>query len=242
MLRIDPDGVRPVIVTIHQPEHLPYFGFLDKVNKSDLFVILDDVHFKKNNFQNRNQILTANGPKWLSIPVEMKNLEDKNINARDVKGEWKQEYRNKIVEAYRKHPHFDENIVWIDEMLALDSPKLIDYNMFAIRKIFGLTGIDTKLLFSSELQIHTVKTQRLFDICTALGATDYLAGQGAIDYLDTEIFKGINILRHAFSHPRYSQLNSDTFVPYMSSLDFLMNSGHEAVRQMLKRSKEASLS
>ena len=70
-----------MIVTIHQPEHLPYFGFLDKVNKSDIFVILDDVDFNKNNFQNRNQILTQNGAKWLSIPVEMSGVKDKYINA-----------------------------------------------------------------------------------------------------------------------------------------------------------------
>lgn len=228
-----------MIVTIHQPEHLPYFGFLDKVNKSDLFVILDDVQFKKNNFQNRNQILTANGPKWLSIPVEMKHLEDKNINARHTKGTWKEEYRNKIVEAYRNHPYFDENIAWVDEMLALESDLLIDYNMFAIRTIFEKCGIDTKIIFSSELEIHTVKTQRLFDICTALDATDYLAGQGAIDYLDTEIFKGINILRHSFEHPRYSQLNSEQFVPYMSSLDFLMNVGNEGLKKMLDDCKTA---
>ena len=237
MFRADPHGVRPVIVTIHQPEHLPYFGFLDKVNKSDIFVILDDVQFKKNSFQNRNQILTPNGPKWLSIPVEMKNLENKDINAREVKGEWKQEYRNKIVEAYRKHPFFDENIVWIDELLALESDLLIDYNMFAIRKIFELAGINTKIIFSSELGIHTFKTQRLFDICLRLNATGYLAGQGAIDYLDTDVFKGINVLRHTFVHPEYPQDNSETFVPYMSSLDFLMNVGTTGLRKMLEVSR-----
>lgn len=228
-----------MIVTIHQPEHMPYYGFLDKVNKSDLFVILDDVQFKKNNFQNRNQILTAAGPKWLSIPVEMKNLEDKNISARKVTGEWKTEYRNKIVEAYRKHPYFEENIAWIDAMLALQSDLLIDYNMFAIEKIFELTGIDTKIVFSSALDIHTLKTQRLFDICNRLGATDYLAGQGAIDYLDTEVFRGINVLKHTFEHPVYPQCNAEHFVPYMSSLDFLMNVGSSRLKEMLVHTKQA---
>ncbi len=228
-----------MIVTIHQPEHLPYFGFLDKVNKSDIFVILDDVQFKKNNFQNRNQILTPSGPKWLGIPVEMKGLEDKNINVRRTNGEWKTEYRNKIVEAYRNHPYFEEQMEWVDAMLGLESDLLMEYNMFAIREIFRRCGIDTEIVFASEMQIETVKTQRLFDICTRLGATGYLAGQGAIDYLDTEVFKGIDVLRHSFAHPVYPQMNADTFVPYMSSLDFLMNVGADTLKGMLEETKRA---
>ena len=40
-------------VTIHQPEHFPYMGFFQKIESADLFVILDDVQYTKNNFQNR---------------------------------------------------------------------------------------------------------------------------------------------------------------------------------------------
>ncbi len=222
-----------MIVTIHQPEHLPYLGLLDKINKSDIFVVLDDVYFKKNNFQNRNQILTKNGSKWLSIPVEMKNIQDKNINMRKVKNNWKDDYRNKIVDSYKTHPFFNENILWIDEMLSINSEKLIDYNMYIIKRIFDLIGINTKIVFSSELEVSTVKTQRLYDICKKLNATDYLAGQGAIDYLDIEIFNDINILKHDFVHPEYSQLNSDTFIPYLSSLDTLMNVGNRRLKEMM---------
>ena len=41
-------------ITIHQPEHFPYLGFFQKMQEADLFVILDDVQFTKENFQNRN--------------------------------------------------------------------------------------------------------------------------------------------------------------------------------------------
>lgn len=228
-----------MIITIHQPEHLPYFGFLDKVNKSDIFVILDDVDFKKNNFQNRNQILTSSGAKWVGITIETKGLDNKFINARKVKGNWKESYNNKIVEAYRKYPFYDEGIAIIDKMLKVDSSLLMEFNIFYMKELFRLLEIKTNLIFSSELNITTTKTQRLSDICEKLNGTSYLAGQGAIDYLDEDIFKNnIKILKHNFIHPKYEQLNSEEFVPYMSSLDIIMSVGIDGLKRMLNESKK----
>ena len=220
-------------ITIHQPEHFPYYGFLDKVNKADVFVILDDVQFKKNNYQNRNQILTSNGSKWLGIPVEMKNVKIKDINKRKVQLNWKSDYINKIMQTYKKHPYFDENMLWINEILSSDSDKLIDYNMKIIEKTFELININTRVIYSSDLQINTSKTQRLYDICKKINATDYLAGQGSIDYLDRSVFSDVNIIKHEFVHPLYNQYNADKFVAYMSSLDFLMNIGKDRLRELL---------
>ena len=47
-------------ITIHQPEHFPYIGFFQKMESADLFVILDDVQYTKNNFQNRNKFKNKN--------------------------------------------------------------------------------------------------------------------------------------------------------------------------------------
>lgn len=229
-----------MIVTIHQPEHLPYFGFLDKVNKSDVFVVLDDVDFKKNNFQNRNQILTPNGAKWLSIPVEMSGVDDKYINARKIKGDWKQSYINQIIEAYKKYDFFNQGFQLIEEMLNIESNLLVEYNLKYTKKLFELLDIDTELVYSSNLNIQTTKTQRLYDICKSLGGTKYLAGQGAIDYLDEIVFKDdMKLLKHTFVHPRYEQRNSSEFVPYMSSLDFIMSIGIDNLKEMLYESKKS---
>ena len=59
-----------MIVTIHQPEHLPWLGYFNKMAKAELYVILDSVQFEKNYFQNRNKILSPNGPQWIGIPVK----------------------------------------------------------------------------------------------------------------------------------------------------------------------------
>src|SRR4051812_35711692 len=55
-------------VAIHQPHYFPWTRYLHKVLSSDIFVYLDTVQFDKR-FQNRNQIKTANGVRWLTMPV-----------------------------------------------------------------------------------------------------------------------------------------------------------------------------
>ena len=64
-----------MIVSIHQPNYLPWLGFFDKIKRSDLFVIFDDVQFPrgKKHFGHRNQIKTPNGAKWLSVPIKNKS-------------------------------------------------------------------------------------------------------------------------------------------------------------------------
>ena len=61
-----------MIVGIHQPEYLPWLGFFDKISQSDIFVMLDNVQYEKNYFQNRNRIRIQSGWAWLTVPVMTK--------------------------------------------------------------------------------------------------------------------------------------------------------------------------
>ena len=61
-----------MIVTIHQPQYLPWLGYFDKINRADIIVLLDNVQYKKNEWQNRNHIKTANGWQWVTVPVKYK--------------------------------------------------------------------------------------------------------------------------------------------------------------------------
>ena len=58
-----------MIVAIHQPQYLPWLGYFDKMLKADVFCYLDNVQYKKNEWQNRNRIKTAMGWQWLTVPV-----------------------------------------------------------------------------------------------------------------------------------------------------------------------------
>ena len=59
-----------MIVTIHQPNYLPYLGFFDKMEKADIFVIHDDSQFSRQDFHHRNRIRIRSGGTWLTVPVQ----------------------------------------------------------------------------------------------------------------------------------------------------------------------------
>jgi hypothetical protein len=54
-----------MIVTIHQPEHFPYMGFFQKMQKADMFVVLDNFQ------QNFSKIYESD----LLIDINMKSIE-----------------------------------------------------------------------------------------------------------------------------------------------------------------------
>ena len=61
------------MIFISQPTFLPWIGYFDLIDQSDLFVILDDAKFEKQSWQQRNQFKTQNGFELFSIPVLSNN-------------------------------------------------------------------------------------------------------------------------------------------------------------------------
>lgn len=165
-------------IAIHQPEHFPYMGFFCKMKEADVFVILDDVQYKKNNWQNRNKFLNKNKvEEYFGVQVEKdatkKLIKDVNI----VKGPWENKNIKKIKQNFN-----------IDLTEIYNCKKLIDINMKSI--IWGREklNITTPLVYSSNFEIKSKGSQRLVDICQELKATEYISGEGGKDYLDEKIF------------------------------------------------------
>ena len=46
-----------MIVSINQPAYMPWLGYFDRIDASDLYVVLDHVQFEKNSFVNRGASL-----------------------------------------------------------------------------------------------------------------------------------------------------------------------------------------
>ena len=58
-----------MIAAIHQPQYMPWLGYMNKIANADVFVFLDTVQFKKNEWQNRNRIKGPKGWQWITVPV-----------------------------------------------------------------------------------------------------------------------------------------------------------------------------
>lgn len=70
-------------ISIHQANFIPYLPFFYKMAKSDLFIILKDVQFEKNNYQNRYYLNTQE--KWVTKSVRSGTSTIKNKQYSDGK-------------------------------------------------------------------------------------------------------------------------------------------------------------
>src|SRR5207253_7130508 len=113
-------------VAIHQPQFLPWLGYLDKIDQADLFVVLENVQFKKNEWQNRNRIRTAQGWQWMTVPVLHDFGQKINETKINNKVSWRQDHLRAVELNYRKAPHFDRYFPHFENVLAQEWEKLAD--------------------------------------------------------------------------------------------------------------------
>jgi hypothetical protein len=222
-----------VIVTIHQPEHLPWLGFFNKIDQADLLVLLDVVQYRKGYFQNRNRILGPRGPLSLVVPVLLKGHMERTLRDMEIHNgrDWRRKHWKTIQHAYGRHPHFPRYESPLADLYRAQWSLLVELNAAIIRTFIGFLGIDTKIVWASELGVQGSRSELLVSICRATGASTYLSGPTGRDYLDESSFQdqGIEVRYHAFDHPRYRQLASPAFVPNLSTLDLLCNCGPESM-------------
>jgi len=169
-------------IAIHQPEHFPYEGFFQKMDEADYFVILDNVKYRKNYFQNRNRLLNTNGQEeWFGVSVPKKstslNICDVVTLDNSVNG-----WRSSVLKKIKYNLSLD-----MSEIYKFN--KLIDINMSSIEWCKKKLGIDTQIISASSLGVVGQKSELLLDICLAMGAKSYISGPSGIDYLDMNIFK-----------------------------------------------------
>lgn len=220
-----------MIVAVHQPQYLPWLGYFDKIDRADLFVLLDNVQFKKNEWQNRNRIKAAGGPQWLTVPVTYKfpqRINEVGINNRE---RWQHQQRQAILSNYRKAPCWDYVAPLLEEIFTPGWEYLAPLNIFVVKRLAEILGIATPLYVASELPAFPEHPdERLIAIAEHFGADTYLAGGGGRDYMDIDRYerKGIKVLFQEYRHPVYEQ-KFGAFEPLMSVLDLLFNHGPESL-------------
>jgi len=171
-------------VTIHQPLHFPYLGFFQKMKAADLFVVLDDAKFSKNEFYNRNKFRNKAGQdEWFTVPVE-KKANSKLIN--EVRVSKDPRWRKKLIRQMKMNFGYDFTSLYRTDQLC-------QINIQSIQFLRSMLGVKTPMTFASEMHLKTKKTQRLVDICEEVGATHYISGPHGENYLDEPLFGDIAV-------------------------------------------------
>jgi hypothetical protein len=216
-------------IAISQSNYIPWKGYFDLINSVDEFVLYDDMQFTRRDWRNRNQIKTAAGVQWLTIPVEVKGKFHQRINETVVSDPaWPRQHWRTLELNYARAAYFAEYRAHFEQLyLGCATASLSEINHRFLSAILNLLGSRTPLRWSSEDRLEGERSERLLNICRQAGASVYYSGPAARDYLDTALFAaaGVEVVWMDYSgYPPYRQLHGD-FQHGVSILDLLFNEG-----------------
>lgn len=221
-----------MLCAIHQPQFLPWLGYFDKIDQVDVFVLLDTVQYKKNEWQNRNRIKTVNGPQWLTVPVLYRYpqlIREVEINNKE---RWQHKHWQTLITNYSRAPYWDFLLPFFREILDQTWEKIAPLNITVVRRLCELMGIKTPIYVASELgNFPEDPDERLIAITHYVGADTYLAGSGGHNYMNLSAYEsaGIKVIFQEFHHPVYRQLFSQEFISHLSVIDLIYNHGPESL-------------
>jgi hypothetical protein len=221
-----------MVISVHQPQYIPWLGYFDKIAKSDGFVFLNEVQYKDREFQNRNKIRTKDSWIWLTVPVISKGLGRQKISEVRIDNSvaWQRKHSQSLKTCYGKAVFFERYFPFFENIYNSNFESLAQLNTEIIKYILGELGLARKFYQDTDLDIQTQKTDRILEICQKLKADTYLSGSGGRQYLEEDKFKvsGVKLGYQEFAHPVYNQQvssQSKSFLPYMSVIDLLFNEG-----------------
>jgi hypothetical protein len=176
-----------VIVSIHQPNLMPYSGLADKIARSDIFVVMSQAQYNRSNYQNRFN----HGDRWYTLSVNQSLEPLINKKYANHEQDW--------ARIRRQLPEFSRELAEFDACIGVS---LVDTNVRILRRMCELLGIKTKIVM--DYPSNLTSSARLADLCERYGATTYLSGPSGPAYLSEAPFaaRGINIVYQEQVQPR----------------------------------------
>ena len=218
-------------VAILQSSYIPWKGYFDIIHSVDKFVWYDDAQYTKNDWRNRNRIITANGVQWMTVPCSGRGgLLINQVKLKDFR--WQQKHWKTLSNAYSKAPFFSHYREFFEELyLGHRWEMLYQMNRAFVEKISQeILGIKTIFSDSTDYDAQGRKQDKLLDIIEKSGANTYISGPAAKNYIDEDEFYRHNISLEWMDYsgyPEYSQIYGE-FTHTVTILDLLFNVGDEA--------------
>ena len=178
-----------MIVSIHQPNFLPWIGYFYKIWASDIFILHDNVEYTKHSFTKRvfiRKYPAESERDYLIVPLKRHSdfalISDLKIcHERD----WQQKQINKLYYVYHKAPFFNDYFSTIKQTIlsSYDETHLAVFNKNLMLDILGLLDIDRKVVLSSQLPIRGFQADEYNAELVAYFDGDlYISGTGAKKY------------------------------------------------------------
>jgi len=127
----------------------PGLAILTRFAGRIFFVLLDNVQFKKNEWQNRNKIKTAQGWQWLTVPVKYKFPQLINEVTINNTVRWQHKQRQAILSNYKKAPCYHYLDGFFDEIFSHAWQSISQLNIRVVIRLAKILGIDTPIFVAS---------------------------------------------------------------------------------------------
>lgn len=222
-----------MITVINQPTFLAWMGYYASLDCCDIYMIYDDVQFEHQSWQHRNRIRNQNGWMWLTVPIIRKEGQLINEVLIDNSKFWQKKHWKSIQQNYSKAPYFKQYENVFREIYETKWEKLIDLNLTILKELAMQLGIKMpKIVKSSEFETSGNKTDRLIPLLKAVDADSFIEGVAGKDYLEVQKLRdaGVETFWFEYHHPVYPQKGE--FIPYLSALDLLFNTGDGAIEYL----------
>lgn len=223
-------------IAIVQSNYIPWKGYFDLIRSVDEFVLFDEAQYTRQDWRNRNKIKTAQGARWLTVPVKGHGQLSQSIAETVVSdANWARTHWQVISHNYHKSPFLARyRDVFESAYLDCTEDRLSRINYRFLKILCGLLEIGTKISWSSQYTLTEGKTARLVSLCLQAGATEYLSGPSARDYIDSDQFAAAGIALRYVDYSGYP-VHPQLFPPFdhaVSIIDLLFNTGPDALRYM----------
>lgn len=223
-------------VAIVQSNYIPWKGYFDIINMVDEFILFDDVQYTRRDWRNRNQIKTPQGLLWLSIPVQAKGNYHQHIKDIVISHPgWNREHWKTIAQHYAQAKWFESYRERLEKLYCGgEETHLSRINHRFLVAICEMLGIKTRITWSMDYPSVDGKTERLVDLCKQAGATEYLSGPAAKDYIKEELFAEAGLRLRWMDYSGYAEYEQ-LFGPFehnVSVIDLILNKGPDAPRYL----------
>jgi hypothetical protein len=227
-----------MILSVHQPNFIPWIGYFHKIACSDIFILLDQVQYPRGkSVANRNKIKTINGVVELVVPLSKPKGNEGKINYNELSfadPEWYVKILKTIYYSYSKSPYFTEVYDWLERLFQMTN--FCEMNVRFIEELIHKLGVKTILKRQSEFNFDAQlkNNDLILSLCKVNHATVYLSGTGARAYNDLSLYQQNKIALNYvdFEHPEYPQINEE-FTSHLSIIDALFNLGFKGTRELI---------
>jgi hypothetical protein len=209
------------VLAAHQPNYLPYLGFIHKAAHADVFVVQDDLKYIKNDFGNRNRVQSGDDWRWLTIPLHADNS-SLFATATAAEPNWGAKHSNILRSKYLRARHAEALAPLVDLIATQDATILSEINLAVTRALLSTFGLDVPLVVQSELALGAFSNpnDRLIALCERFDCDVYLSGVGGRAYIDEERWSAAGIrLEWSTYEPVPYDRGSAPWLPNLSALD-----------------------